>query len=231
MIGNWSDYLTEEVVFQSGFVRRKQLEHHECCTERLDRRLAGESLPETRDVWSKIFGKTDELSREELHSTATFFMLASTETTASALSGTTYHLLTNPDKLRILARELRTAYPGGLEDMTFENLARQRYLTAVIQEGMRLYPPVPSELPRVVPAEGTTLFGEYIPGGTTIGVHHMATYRREEFFKTPNEFHPERWLGGTEFKDDDLDAVENFSVGARNCIGKVCDVLFPSADE
>jgi cytochrome P450 len=226
MFNKLTDYLTEEYIFQSGFVRRKQLEHHNYCTERVDRRLAG--VPKHHDLWSEILAKSEGLSLEEHHSTATFLMLAGTETTASALSGTTFLLLTNPDKLRTLTRELRAAFPGGRNDMILENLAREKYLTAVLQEGMRMYPPVPSELPRVVPAGGTTLFGEHIPGGTTIGVHHMTTYRREEFFRKPDEFHPERWLGDPEFKDDKLDAVENFSVGPRNCIGKVRDFFFLS---
>jgi cytochrome P450 len=83
-----------------------------------------------------------------------------------------------------------------------------------------MYPPVPSALPRVVSAGGATVCGEWLPEGTTIGVHHLATYRNEEFFRKPHEFHPERWLGDPEFKDDKLDAMEPFSVGPRNCVGK-----------
>ena len=42
-----------------------------------------------------------------------------------------------------------------------------------------------------------------------------------EHWKNPYEFHPERWLGDPEYKDDHLDALEPFSVGPRNCLGKV----------
>ncbi|KAK3056238.1 hypothetical protein LTR09_002745 [Extremus antarcticus] len=41
-----------------------------------------------------------------------------------------------------------------------------------------------------------------------------------EHFKNAYEFHPERWLGDPEYKDDNLDALEPFSVGPRNCLGK-----------
>jgi cytochrome P450 len=147
-------------------------------------------------------------------------MIAGTETTATALSGTTYQLLTNPDKLKLLKEEIRTSFDS-LDDLHLEPLARSKYLMAVLQEGLRMYPPVPSALPRKVPAGGATVCGEWLPEGTSLGVHHLATYRSEEFFRKPYEFHPERWLGDPEFKDDKLDAMEPFSVGPRNCVGKV----------
>lgn len=42
----------------------------------------------------------------------------------------------------------------------------------------------------------------------------------ESNFKHPYEFHPERWLHDPEYEDDHLDAMEPFSVGPRNCLGK-----------
>ena len=62
--------------------------------------------------------------------------------------------------------------------------------------------------------------GEWVPEGTVIGVHHLSTYRMESHFKHAHEFHPERWLDDPEFKDDHLDAMEVFSTGPRNCLGK-----------
>jgi cytochrome P450 len=91
----------------------------------------------------------------------------------------------------------------------------------VLQEGLRMYPRVPTKLSRVVPADGATVCGEWLPSGTTIGVHHLSTYRNEDLSRKPYEFHPEHGLGDTEFKDDKLDAMEPFSVGPRNCVGKV----------
>ena len=40
------------------------------------------------------------------------------------------------------------------------------------------------------------------------------------YFHKPDEYHPERWLGDEEFKNDALSGVTPFSVGPRNCIGK-----------
>ena len=147
-------------------------------------------------------------------------MIAGTETTATALSGTTYHLLKNPGTLQKLAEEIREAF-SDFDDVTLEDLARLKYLQAVLTEGLRMYPPVPIALPRRTPKEGTIVCGEFIPGDVSIGGNHFATYRMPENFKNPYEFHPERWLGDPEYKDDNLEALEPFSVGPRNCLGKV----------
>jgi cytochrome P450 len=222
MLSRFTNYIIERFLLNSEYVRAKQLEHWNYSKERVDRRL--ERSPDRPDLWTKILEKGDPddaggLSLGEHHSTASLFMLAGTETTATALSGTTYHLLMNPDKINLLQKEIRSAFTS-LDDMTLESLARQKYLMAVLQEGLRMYPPVPAELPRKVPVGGATICGEWLPEGTTLGVHHLATYRNEKFFGKAGEFHPERWLGDAEFKDDRLDALEPFSVGPRNCLGK-----------
>lgn len=221
MYSNLTNWLIEEFLFKSELVRAKQLEHWNYSKERVDRRLA--KTPDRPDLWTKILEKgsgPDGLSLGEHHTNGSLFMLAGTETTATALSGTTYQLLTNPDKLHLLTQEIRSSFTT-FEDLHLEPLAKQKYLMAVLQEGLRMYPPVPSELPRVVPEGGAVVCGEWIPAGTRVGVHHLATYRNEALFRKPYEFHPERWLGDPEFKDDQLDALEPFSVGPRNCLGKV----------
>lgn len=87
-------------------------------------------------------------------------------------------------------------------------------------EGLRCYPPVPTGLNRKVPKGGATICGEFVPEDTSMSVHQFSTYRSEDNFKNAYEFRPERWLGDPEYKDDHLDALEPFSVGPRNCIGK-----------
>ncbi|KAK3116147.1 hypothetical protein LTR53_003820 [Teratosphaeriaceae sp. CCFEE 6253] len=215
-----TDYLVTNVLLKSDTARKKQAEHWNYSKERVDRRL--EKTPERPDLWSKILEKShgpDALTLDEHHSIASLFMIAGTETTATALSGTTFHLLRNPAALAQLQAEIRAAFTS-LEDLHLEDLARHKYLIAVLQEGLRLYPPVPIMMPRTVPPGGMEIDGQWVPGGTTVGAHHQSTYRSEDHFKHADEFHPERWLGDPEFAGDHLDAMEPFMVGPRNCLGK-----------
>lgn len=51
--------------------------------------------------------------------------------TASILSGLTYYLLANPDKMKILTEEIRNRFDKN-EDITFEALAGLEYLNACV---------------------------------------------------------------------------------------------------
>lgn len=200
---------------------RKQQENWKYCTDRVDRRL--QLTPDHPDLWSKVLEKSkgpEGLSLEEQYTNSFLFMTAGTETTATALSGTTYYLLRNPRCLEKLTQEIRSAFPT-LQDLDLDVLAGMEYLDAVLQEGLRMVPPVPIALPRVTPEGGIQVGDNWIPGGTVVGVHHLATYRSENNFKKPYEFHPERWLGDAAFKGDHLDAAKPFLTGPMNCIGKV----------
>lgn len=73
------------------------------------------------------------------------------------------------------------------------------YLDACIQEGVRLHPPFALPFERVVPAEGVTVLGKYLPGGTLVGGNpYVVNRHRETFGDNPNSWDPERWLVGGE---------------------------------
>ena len=130
-----------------------------------------------------------------------------------------FFLLHSPEHLSKLKAEIQGAFNTS-EDFTLESLARLKYLNAVLQEGLRLYPPVPVGMPRRTPPAGATICGEYVPGDVAVAVHQFATFRSEAHFTRPTEFLPERWLGDPAFQDDNHAALEPFSVGPRNCLGK-----------
>ena len=58
----------------------------------------------------------------------------------------------------------------------------------------------------------------------------MATFMSPTHFKNPREFHPERWLNDAKYETDHLDAVEPFSYGPQNCLGKVCCLFIPNTE-
>jgi cytochrome P450 len=224
-------------------------EHFRYMCERVDRRTQRHSAPTDADIWSLV--DTDAkatatvLTAPERHSMVNELMIAGTETTATALSGTIYHLLRSPAHLATLTTHLRARY-ASVHDLDMASLQADRLLDAVLREGLRLFPPLPSGLPRVVPPEGAHLepsssssWSEspevFVPGGARVAVYHKPTYQWPAYFHRADEFHPERWMREDgAFAHDRLDAVEPFSVGPRNCIGKVgtwwlelsCPVLF-----
>jgi cytochrome P450 len=97
------------------------------------------------------------------------------------------------------------------------------YLFAVIEEGLRLFPPVPIGLQRLSP--GAEVDGYYVPKGTTVSISAWTQTHSEKYFHNPRGFHPERWLPDhhplydPDFKNDVRDASKPFSIGPRACLG------------
>jgi cytochrome P450 len=121
------------------------------------------------DFMSYVLRHNDEkgMSREEINATFNLLMIAGSETTATLLSGCTYLLQKHPQVLRKLEAEIRGAYSSD-EDITMTNVGQLKYLEAVIEESLRLYPPVPVALNRTTPPEGAEICGQWIPGNVSV---------------------------------------------------------------
>lgn len=160
------------------------------------------------------------MTRDEIISNATILILAGSETTATVLSGATYLLHQNPEKLAILQKEVREAF-SSIDDITLLSSSKLPYLHAVLEETMRCYPPAADNLPRVTPSEGAMVAGEWVPGNTTVGVNPWSAYHDSRNFTDPEVFAPERFLSGTsKYQNDNYEAFQPFSFGPRNCIGR-----------
>jgi cytochrome P450 len=92
-------------------------------------------------------------------------------------------LVTELDAL-VKTLEIEEGIKDGLSD---EHLRDLPYMNQVINEALRLYPVVPSGLPRVVPEKGSTLAGHWLPGGATVTTQLYSLQRDSEVFE-----HPER---------------------------------------
>ncbi|KAM0473693.1 hypothetical protein ACHAPX_008098 [Trichoderma viride] len=216
---SFTRWLVRDCFLQSAFVRKAAMENLRYSADRVDRRLQ-DPARDPPDLWTKpLTGVDGNMSLDEYHSTAQLLMTAGTDTSAIGLSGTLYYLLTNPDCLAKVTDEVRSAF-SSMDDITYEALGQQKYLDAALQEGMRLYPPVPTGAPRVTPMPGLSIGGYWIPGGVTVQVPHYATSRLPANFTAPESFHPERWLDDEKFQNDRLDAVQPFNYGPQNCLGQ-----------
>ncbi|KAK2005205.1 cytochrome P450, partial [Colletotrichum eremochloae] len=135
------------------------------------------------------------------------------------LSGAIYFLTTNPQTLAKLVDEIRHEYKNE-NDINLLNTQHLIYLNAVVNESLRIYPPAPGTGPRLTAPSGSIIAGHHIPGNTIVDINLWAVHHDPSLFTSPESFVPERWLGDARFKNDRLDAVEPFSVGPRNCIGR-----------
>ncbi|KAH7048404.1 putative toxin biosynthesis cytochrome P450 monooxygenase [Macrophomina phaseolina] len=194
-------------------------------TERVDKRLARQT--DRPDIWTYVTRKDDgsRLTLPEMYSSASTFMLAGTETTATLLSGLTFLLLKNKRVFAKLLAEIRATIKSDV-DITMQNLIHLRYLGACIEEALRFYPPVPCPLPRVVPAQGAAICGKWVPGGMVVSVCNYAANHSAANFALPDDFIPERWLDDDDdenrarFSADKRAAFQPFSYGPRGCLGK-----------
>lgn len=159
------------------------------------------------------------MSHDEMKETSATIVMAGSETTATLLSGAVYYLLKSPTWLRKLQDEIGTAFQNESE-ITFTSTPQLKVLNAIIQETFRLYPPVSIFLPRIVPKEGATVAGLFIPPGTRIGIPQYAAYRSTRNFTDPDVYAPERFLGGEKYAEDKRSVIQPFSIGPRNCIGQ-----------
>lgn len=156
---------------------------------------------------------------DEIVESACLLLIAGTDTATTALSGTTYYLLMNPSVLEKLTLEIRQEFKSESE-ITISNVSSLPYLSAVINESLRIMPPTPGSMPRVTPPRGCVIEEKFVPGNTVVGVTQLAASHLPSNFRRPEEFIPERWTGTEEFEDDDRGAVKPFSFGPRNCIAQ-----------
>ena len=155
-------------------------------------------------------------------------IFAGADTTAITLRAVFYFLLKHPDSLKKLVSELQTADLGPRSQIVAWEQARHLpYLSAVIQESLRMHPAVGLPLERIVPSNGLTVGEVYIPPGTIVGATARAIHAKESIFGAdPGEYRPERWLVASDAKRTEMNnALFSFGMGARTCIGKNISLL------
>ncbi|KAI0173363.1 cytochrome P450 ClCP1 [Hypoxylon sp. FL1284] len=163
--------------------------------------------------------KEGAMSFMQVSVNAGVLIVAGSETTATLLSGAIYLLTMNPDKLQKMTEEVRSRFNSN-EEITLSSINDLSYMLACLNETLRCYPPVPGGLPREVPKGGAFISGRYVPEGTAVAVWQYAINHDPRFWKDPESFLPERFMGDPKFAGDQLDAMQPFSVGPRNCIGR-----------
>ncbi|KAI0506888.1 cytochrome P450 [Xylaria bambusicola] len=196
--------------------------NEEMAIDLVERRIARESS--RKDFLTRLLEDRVEkgVSVLQLAAHTSDFVIAGSETTATALATMTYYLLRNPEIMMKLQEEIRSSFTS-YNEITGKSTQRLKYLKAVMLEAMRIYPPLPFALPRVVPSPGELVDGTFLPGGTIVYTSPYSASMDPANFETPTQFIPERWLGGN--TQDILDATQPFSLGSRGCMGKSLGLL------
>jgi cytochrome P450 len=153
---------------------------------------------------------TDELLRDEVMS----LLFAGHETSAVALSWTWYLLALHPAVERELHQELGQVLAGALP--TSADLPRLRYTRMIVEESLRLFPPVWATS-RIAKQESR--LGPYvIPAGSHLLLSPYLTQRHPRFWQEPERFDPERF--SPERASGRLRCAHfPFGAGPRACIG------------
>ncbi|KAI7733769.1 hypothetical protein M8C21_015232 [Ambrosia artemisiifolia] len=142
---------------------------------------------------------------------------AGTETSASTMIWAMTLLIKNPKSLNKLQQEVRNAL-GTKGKVDKDDLYKLDYLKAVIKETLRLYPVLPLLIPRES-RERCVLAGYEVPKKTMVYVNAWAVGRDPKFWERPEEFEPERFMGGNlEYKGVDFEWIP-FGFGRRGCPG------------
>ncbi|CAO2647238.1 Nn.00g081600.m01.CDS01 [Neocucurbitaria sp. VM-36] len=200
-------------------LRKAKYTHDNYTREKTERRLNKKT--ERKDFISYILRHNDErgITTEEIKQTSGTLIIGGSETSATLLSGAIFHLVKNPEWMTKLHQELQSTFKDESQ-ISFASLSQLEILNAVIQETFRMYPPVPTSLPRCVPKEGATICGTFIPPDTSLGIPQYSAYRSSRNFKNPNTYAPQRFLGDEDYTNDKRSVIQPFSVGPRNCIAQ-----------
>jgi len=157
----------------------------------------------------------EPLSHQELRDQVLTILMAGHETTAKALTWTFYLLDRHPREAERLRSELEEVLATRVP--TVEDLPRLPTGWMVLQEAMRLYPPVWT-ISRLVVQEDE-IDGFRIPAGSLVLVSPFAIHRHPELWENPTSFTPRRFQL-PDFERRSTYSYLPFSAGPRQCLGK-----------
>jgi cytochrome P450 family 135 len=146
-----------------------------------ERRRTGD-VEQRDDVLSMLVAARHEdgspMSDEEMRDELLTLLVAGHETTATSLSWAVERLVRHPEKLERLRAEV--------------NDGRDEYLTATIQETLRLRPVISIVLRKLT--EPVEIGGYELPAGISVAPCVYLAHRNPEVYPEPERFLPERFL-------------------------------------
>lgn len=197
--------------------RRMLRRFDESVEHALARRRNSTSVPTTfaaRDLLALMLGATDpdsgaRMSEAEVKSNMLAFFFAGQETTSTVLTWVLYLLSQSPEWCRRVTAEAHRAFDSPIEEAV-DRLVETR---AVVEEAMRLYPPIVG-ITRSA-AAGTQLGSHTLEHRTMLIISPYVLHRHRLLWRDPDVFDPRRFIDGAVNRH----AYLPFGVGPRMCVG------------
>lgn len=155
------------------------------------------------------------LDREAIRNEAAVIFMAGHETTANTLAWAWFLLSQAPWAASRLRAEIDTVLGSRLP--TLQDVPRLAYTRAIVEETLRLYPPIP-----ILAREATAparLGGLDVARGALLLVVPWLLHRNPDLWTKPDHFRPERFLPGGEAERQSKYGYIPFSIGPRICAG------------
>ncbi|KAF2107312.1 cytochrome P450 [Lophiotrema nucula] len=184
----------------------------------------GEQYP--RDITSWLLKAVKENdpsaspSQESLDDDSRVVIIAGSDTSATVLANTMYFLAKHPDKQRKVQTLLDRAMPGGYTAWSYDKVKTVTYVDDIINETLRLRPPVVMAMPRETPAKGIRVGDVHIPGGANVLMPLHQLQRDKRWWQQGEDWIPERWGERRHEMGTDGAPWLPFSLGAFGCSGK-----------
>src|SRR4051794_24620314 len=180
-------------------------------------RRRGAAVPGA-DLLGRLIAAHDgdaRLDDAEVRDQILIFLFAGHDTTATALTSALHLLGHHPQVQEQAAAEVRGVLEG--RQPTAADLAALPYLTQVVKESLRLYPPAYATSRRLTGGDDEVL-GVRIPDGADVAVYPWVTHRHPRHWDDPERFDPLRFTPEREAARHRY-AWFPFGGGPRTCIG------------
>src|SRR6201991_847713 len=190
-----------------------------------ERRANAEAAEDKKDMLGAMMTGVDRSTGEQLDDVniryqINTFLIAGHETTSGLLSCTLYALLKHPEVLKKAYEEVdRVLGPDVDARPTYQQVTQLTYITQILKEALRLWPPAPAY--GIAPLKDETIGGKYkLKKGTFVTILVMALHRDPSVWgPNPDAFDPENFSKEAEAKRP-INAWKPFGNGQRACIGR-----------
>lgn len=159
-------------------------------------------------------------SDKELLDELMTLIVAGFETSANTLNWVWYLLAHNPSVEQRLIGEALQQLPDD-DRLNAEHTSAMVYTQQVLEETLRLYPPVWLFTRRAIEADELEVFG--VPVGADIYLSPYILHRTEKYWPQPDRFDPDRFAGDAATRKDR--PYFPFSLGPRRCLGEYFSFL------